>query len=112
MTAITATNLTVRFLLELGALGALGWWGVRLGDTLPAKLALGTALPLVAAVLWGLFVAPKATFDAPGAARLALQVAFFGGTTAGLFALGRGGLAAGFAAAVAANGVFMVALGE
>jgi hypothetical protein len=112
MTAVTAVNLTVRFVLELAALGALGWWGVRLGDTLPAKLALGTALPVVAAVAWGLFVAPKATFDAPAAARLALQVAVFGGATAGLLAIGRGGLAAGFGAAVLANAALMAALGH
>jgi hypothetical protein len=103
MTAVAAANLALRFLLELGALGAIGWWGTRIRGTLPAKVALGTALPLVAAVVWGAFVA---------AARLGLQVAVFGAATVGLLAIGRTGLAAGFATVVLANAALLVALGQ
>jgi hypothetical protein len=112
MTAVAAANLALRFLLELGALGAIGWWGTRIRGTLPAKVALGTALPLVAAVVWGAFVAPKASVDAPAAARLGLQVAVFGAATVGLLAIGRTGLAAGFATVVLANAALLVALGQ
>jgi hypothetical protein len=34
-------NLALAFFLELCALGALGYWGVRTGDRLVAKVALG-----------------------------------------------------------------------
>jgi hypothetical protein len=112
MTALAATNLAIRFLLELGALGALGWWGAHLGGSLPAKVALGAALPLAAVVVWGAFVAPNASFDAPGAVRLALQVAVFGAGAAGLLALGRSGLATAFGAAVLANAALMAAIGQ
>lgn len=46
--------LTIRFLCELGALVAVGWWGYHV------HVALAIALPLVVGVVWGLFVAPRA----------------------------------------------------
>jgi hypothetical protein len=67
-------------------------------------------VPLVAAVVWGAFVAPDASVDAPGAVRLVLQAGVFGAAAAGLLALGRTGLAGGFAVAVPANAALMAAL--
>ena len=58
-------NLALAFLLELCALGALGYWGVRTGDGPVAKVALGLGAPLCAAVLWGLFAAPRAPVSVP-----------------------------------------------
>jgi hypothetical protein len=46
---------TVQFVLELCLLAAVAWWGAA-----TAGLPLGLALPLVVAVLWGTFCAPKA----------------------------------------------------
>ena len=46
LSMLDAFALTVRFLLELAALGALGWWGVRTGDTALTKIALGAGLIL------------------------------------------------------------------
>ncbi|MEA2229693.1 MAG: hypothetical protein QOF04_3323, partial [Solirubrobacteraceae bacterium] len=40
----------VNSLLELAALGALGWWGAGAAHALPARLALAVGLPLAAAV--------------------------------------------------------------
>lgn len=48
-------NLAVKFLLELGALAAFGLWGATV-----AGVAGAIAFPLVAALLWGTFAAPKA----------------------------------------------------
>jgi hypothetical protein len=59
-------NLALAFLLELCALGALGYWGVRTGDGLVAKVALGLGAPFCAAVLWGLFAAPRAPCRSSG----------------------------------------------
>jgi hypothetical protein len=105
-----AANLTLRFLLELAALGALGWYGVRTGDSTLAKIALGAGLPLAAAVLWGLFAAPKSTFDVP-AMSAAVQVLVFGGAALALLAIHRQGLAEAFAAAVVVNVIALAALG-
>jgi hypothetical protein len=41
MELIKGANLALRFLLELCALGALGYWGFKAGNTTIAKIALG-----------------------------------------------------------------------
>ncbi len=40
---IKGANLALRFLLELCALGALGYWGFKTGGGLAAKIGLGSA---------------------------------------------------------------------
>jgi hypothetical protein len=40
-----SANLAVRFLLELGALAALGFWGIRTGPGLIGKIGLGKGRP-------------------------------------------------------------------
>jgi len=99
-------NLTVAFLLELCALAALGYWGLRTGTGPVTKAALGIGTPLVAAVLWGLFAAPRATFSIP-LASLAVQLVVFGGATVALYAAGRHGLAITFVVLVVANSVLV-----
>jgi Protein of unknown function (DUF2568) len=95
-------NELVAFLLELCALAALGWWGVRAGGGPLAKTVLGIGAPLLAAVAWGLFAAPRAPITAPPA-KLAVEVAVFGGATAGLYAIGQRWLALVFAILVVVN---------
>src|SRR5215211_5414342 len=53
-------NLLLRFLLELFALGALGYWGLKTGSATITKVVLGCGAPVVAAVVWGTFVSPRA----------------------------------------------------
>ena len=72
--------LTVRFLLELAALGAMGYWGWTQHDGL-LRVVLTIGLPLLAAVLWGTFRVsgyPKdAPVEVPGIVRLLLEFAVF-----------------------------------
>lgn len=56
--------LAVRFLLELGALAALAYWGYRTGTGF-ARYALALGAPLAAAVVWGVLVAPKSSRRLP-----------------------------------------------
>ncbi len=100
------TNLALAFLLELCALGALGYWGVRAGDGLLAKAALGLAAPLLAAVLWGMFAAPRAPVASPPL-KLGAQLAVFGSAALALHATGHALLALAFALAVVVNGVLV-----
>ena len=85
--AFRRTNPALAFLLELCALGALGYWGVRKGDGLLAKVTLGLAAPLLAAVLWGMFAAPRAPVASP-LLRLGTQLAVFGSAALALYATG------------------------
>ncbi|MCY9663121.1 YrdB family protein [Paenibacillus chondroitinus] len=58
-------NLVIRFLLELFLLGSLGVWGYHLGGGTFARFILTGGLPLAAAIIWGLFISPKARFSLP-----------------------------------------------
>jgi hypothetical protein len=70
-------NLALRFMLELVALGALAYWGVRTGSALSLKAGLGLGLPVLAAVFWGSFVSPKARFGGSRGLRLSLGLIVF-----------------------------------
>ena len=98
--------LLVRFLLELCLLAALGYWGFETGGW-----ALGLCAPLAAAVVWGMFIAPKARYPVPTAVWVGLQVVLFGAAALGLAAVGSTGLAVLFVIAVVLHGAAMAALG-
>lgn len=70
--------LGVRFGLELALLGAYGYWGWN-STTGPWRWLAMLGLPLLAALLWGAFVAPKAAPAAPGAVRLLVEFGLFAG---------------------------------
>ena len=96
---IKTANLGARFLLELSALAALGYWGSQTGP-LAVSIVLAIAAPLAGAVLWGVYAAPKSRHRLPGEKRLVVEIPFFGAATAGLAATGQWVLAAIFAVAV------------
>lgn len=85
---IRALNLALRLLLELGALGALAWWGFTLPQPAPVRLVAGIGAPLFMAALWGAFVGPKAGTRLDDPARLLLELALFAAATAALAAAG------------------------
>jgi len=96
-------NDVLAFVLELGALVALGYWGFRTGDGALAKVVRGLGAPLLAALLWGLFAAPRARFAVPVVAQVAVKVLVFGAATAALFATDHPVLASVLAALVVVN---------
>lgn len=76
-------NLALRFVLELIALYAVGFWGWMKFDGLLHYLA-GIGLPLLAAFLWGTFRVPgdasangQAPVAVPGWLRLLLELGLF-----------------------------------
>jgi hypothetical protein len=105
-------NLALRFVLELCALGALGYWGFKTGGGLMMKIGLGIGAPLVAAVVWGTFVSPRATVQLPGLVVLLLQVLVFGLAAAGLVVTGHRTLALVFGVIVAINAILMYLWGQ
>src|SRR5690349_3221315 len=88
--------LALAFLSEIAALVALGWWGFARDAGTPVRVLLGIGLPLVAAVLWGVFAAPQAPVHVL-ALTLLVKVAVFGGASLALAALGHPRLAVALA---------------
>jgi hypothetical protein len=92
-------NHGLRFLLEIALLASLAYWGFsEQSGTLQWVLGLGA--PLLVAVVWGRFVAPKASHPTTDPLRLLLEVALFAAGVAALFAADRSVLAIVFAALV------------
>lgn len=103
MEGLKWANLALTFLLELAALAALGYWGYTVGEGTLAKLGLAIGLPLVTAVVWGLFLAPKAVYKVPGWLRFLLKTVVFGLAALALVATGHPWLGIAFALIVIAN---------
>ncbi|MGY1741297.1 MULTISPECIES: DUF2568 domain-containing protein [unclassified Blastococcus] len=81
------------FAAELAALVVLSRWGLAAGPAGAGRVLLAVALPLAAAVLWGLFAAPRSVVDVPLLAVLT-KVVVFGAAVAALWASGSPRLAA------------------
>ena len=103
MAALKWINLGVRFLLELCMLAAVGYWGFKTSSGWLLKILLGIGAPLLIAVIWGTFVAPKAAYPLRGYMLLVLEAALFGSGVAALYATKNYSLALSFAAAVIIN---------
>lgn len=99
-------NLALAFVLELCALAALCLWGFSTGDGLVTKTVLGLGAPLGAAVLWGLFAAPRAPVSVP-LVGFGVKVVVFGSASLALYATGHHALAFVFATLVVLNAVLV-----
>lgn len=85
---MTAILLAARFLLELALLSGLAIGGWALPEDEWAKVLFAVAFPVAAGVVWGLLVAPKATFATPLPLRLTIEVLLFGSTSLVLWLAG------------------------
>ncbi|MEV5714399.1 YrdB family protein [Amycolatopsis mediterranei] len=103
LSGFTGVVLTVRFLTELALLGGLALAGTRLGSGVALAIVDAVLLPVAAAALWGLFVAPRARRRLPEPARFLLEFALF--AVAGVVLALVGWLVAGIVLAVAGIGV-------
>ena len=57
-----SASAALRFFLELGAIVALGYWGVHASGELPVQAALAVGAPAALIVIWALFIAPRAVY--------------------------------------------------
>ncbi len=78
-------NYGLRFLLELAALGSMAYWGFSEHGGV-VQWVLGLGLPLLAAGVWGRFVAPKASQPTTDPQRLLLELLVFGSGVVALVA--------------------------
>ena len=99
-------NLALRFVLELAALAALGYWGWVAHDGTARWLWAG-GLVVGAAAVWGVFRVPgdggPPVVAVPGWVRLLIEAVVFGGATAALLASGRVYLGVAFGVIVVAH---------
>jgi Protein of unknown function (DUF2568) len=89
----------LRFLLEMALLASLAYGGFS-EQTGAVQWMLGLGVPLLVAVVWGRFIAPKASHATTDPVRVWLEVAVFGAGVAALFAADRTVLAVVFAGLV------------
>lgn len=107
-----SANLALRFLLEICALVALGYWGFNIKRDLPIRLILGIGAPLLAMLVWGTLGAPAASARLPEPQRLLLELVILGTAAVALYASGARTVAGLFALAVAVNRALMFAWGQ
>ncbi|GAA0800366.1 YrdB family protein [Spirilliplanes yamanashiensis] len=100
---MAAVNLGVRFVLELCALAALAWGGWSVDADTWVKIVMAVLLPLLGALVWGRWVAPRASRPLPDPLRLAPEWVVFGGAVLALLFTGHPVLAATLAVLAAAN---------
>jgi len=109
--ALAATNLALKFLLELAALALLAYWGAVAGDGF-AAVALAVAAPALMIVLWARFAAPRSPHRLPPRARIPLELALFALAAAAGYAAGAAIAATVFVAVAVVNAAGLTAWGQ
>jgi hypothetical protein len=104
---VRATNLVLRFALELATLGILAHWGATRGGATWQRAALALGAPAAVALFWGLVIAPRAPARLPELGKAVLALAVFALAVAALASRGHRELAAGFAAVAVVNAVLL-----
>ncbi len=107
MAIIQSINLLLRFLLELCILVALGYWGFTTGQPTIVKIGLGLGAPLLAAVVWGVFLAPASSRRLQEPWFLIVELVIFGLAIAALYSTGQRSLAVAFALIYVINKVLL-----
>jgi hypothetical protein len=106
MGALRGVNLAIAFFLELAVLIAVCYWGFHLDGAVRFVAGLGT--PILFAVLWGRFAAPKAAKPLHGAANVAFQITWFACGAVALVLADRPVLGAVLGAVYAVNSVSLL----
>src|SRR5512139_2614409 len=93
MNALKGINLGVRFLLELTMLAAVGYWGFKTHSSWGMKILFGIGLPLLIAVIWGYFMAPRSAHRLSGLPFTVMDIILLGSGAVALYASGQPTLA-------------------
>jgi hypothetical protein len=96
LTGLRSILLAIRFLFELGLLASFAYWGFALDVEPPLRWLAGIGAPLLAAVIWGLWIAPKATRQLSDPIRFVAETVLFLAGGLALFTSGQPALAATF----------------
>lgn len=104
-------NLAARFLLEIVAIAAVGYWGYQTGSG-PLRWVLAIGTPLVLIAVWAIGIAPGAVNPIPQPVRVVLGSGVLLLAAAALFVAGARTPALLFAALIVVNTVLLFALGH
>lgn len=97
------SNLGLAFAMELAGLAAFAWWGWNASSSTVLRLLLAIGLPVIGAVLWGLFAAQAgSTYGGPVVTPV-FKVVFFGLAGLAVWTLDHPVLGVAFVLVVAAN---------
>lgn len=105
-------NLAGRFLLELAAIGAVGFWGSQVVGPLPARIVVAIVAAAALIVFWALVVAPKAENAIPADVRVLIGSVVLLLAAGALAIAGQATLGIAFAGAVILNTVLLFILGH
>jgi len=100
------------FLMELCGLAAFSYWGFHLNQSWLINILFGIGTPLLVAIFWGAFVAPKASYPVSIPVRIVLQLIVFAFAVAALYFSGKTKLAILFGIVVLIEMVLMYTLVE
>jgi hypothetical protein len=96
MQALKMLNLGVVFLVEGVMFLAYGYWGYHNYNNGVLQIIFGILLPLLVALLWGIFAAPKSTRRLKQPSLIFFKSLLFIGATAALFSADKPALASIF----------------
>ena len=102
-------NLAVRFFFELCALAAFAYWGFLTPGGTAQHILLGIGAPILMAIVWGAFIAPRAAVALPRSVTVVLGLLVLELAAVALAAAGLVPLAVIFGVAVAINAALIVA---
>ncbi|QHC71054.1 DUF2568 domain-containing protein [Rathayibacter sp. VKM Ac-2801] len=97
-------NAILRFLLELVALATFALWGLASWD-LPWSIVLGIGAPVVAALIWALFLSPRAVLAIDVYGRSLIELLVMGAAALAWLDLGQPVVAIVFGVLAVVSGV-------
>jgi Protein of unknown function (DUF2568) len=100
---LKSINAGLAFVLELVMLTAIGYWGFYGGKSSLAKWILGIGLPVLTAVAWAMFLAPRAARRLGNISGNLLSLILFLAAAGALFSTGHTVLAIIFASTAIVN---------
>ncbi|WP_043640483.1 YrdB family protein [Nonomuraea candida] len=115
LTLAKNANALLMFVLELGVLFSVGYWGFTLASGWTVRLLAGLGGPALFVTAWALFGAgggANATFPLTGLGRAALEILWFGGGALALYASGLTTTAAVFSTLFVVNAVLRMVWNE
>lgn len=98
---------SIRFLIEICALVAVGYWGFQTVQNPIIKVLLGIGSPFFIAVIWTTFVSPAAPYRLQGMFRFMLEMIIFGLAGLALYLSGKQILAAFFIGLAVINAILI-----